>query len=120
MIEKENLSSSRLKTPQRVKQLMSAIAQTITQAKTIRKTKKNLHLAAKLKFFQAPTQTILTNSSAQTLIVYENPNFGKRFINSSDSDITILGDIYNEAATYPLPPLNTLIDFVNSFHYVNE
>ncbi|BCL33604.1 hypothetical protein NSMS1_00510 [Nostoc sp. MS1] len=120
MIEKENLSSSRLKTPQRVKQLMSAIAQTITQAKTIRKTKKNLHLAAKLKFFQAPTQTILTNSSAQTLIVYENPNFAKRFINFTNTETGVLTDIYSESATYTLPGLNTLIDFVNSFHYVNE
>lgn len=117
MIEKENVSSSSIKTPQRLKQLTTAIEQTITQAKTIKKTKKNLHLAAKLKFFQAPTQTILTNSSAQTLIVYENPNFGKRFINSSD---TVLADVYTESTTNTLPALNTLIEFVNSFHYVNE
>ncbi|HEY9800003.1 MAG TPA: pentapeptide repeat-containing protein [Leptolyngbyaceae cyanobacterium] len=117
MIEKENLSTSSIKTPQRVKQLSTAIAQTIIQANTIKKIKKNLHLAAKLKFFQTPTQTILTNSSAQTLIVYENPNFGKRFINSPDP---VLADVYTESATNTLPPLNTLIDFVNSFHYMNE
>lgn len=120
MIEKENISPLGGKTSHRVKQLTTAIAQAISQAQTIKKIKKNLHLAAKIKFFQAPTQIILTNSSAQTLIVYDNPNFGKRLMNSQDPKMTFPDNPFSESTTYLLPALNSLIDFVNSFHYVNE
>ncbi|ABA23996.1 Pentapeptide repeat protein [Trichormus variabilis ATCC 29413] len=120
MMEQENISSLGIKTPHRVKELTSAIAEAISQAQTMKKTKKNLHLAAKIEFFQAPTQTILTNSSAQTLIVHDSPNFGKRFINSSITEMTFSSDVSGESLPHNLPGLNTLTDFVNSFHYVNE
>ena len=82
--------------------------------------KKNLELAAKLNFFRVPTQTILTNSSAQTLIVHYNPNFGKQFINPSELDVGFLADMSSESATSTLPSLNMVVDFVKSFHYISQ
>ncbi|MBW4556428.1 MAG: pentapeptide repeat-containing protein [Trichormus sp. ATA11-4-KO1] len=120
MLEKQNLSQLGLKAPDRVRQLTTLIQQAMNQAQTIRKIKRNLELAAKLTFCTTATQTILTNSSAQTLIVYDHPNFGKRFINSSEPDVTFLPDIASEATIATPPRLNMAVDFVKSFHYISQ
>ncbi|MCF4969807.1 pentapeptide repeat-containing protein [Nostoc sp. CMAA1605] len=118
-IGKEDISLLDLNTLQRAKQLVAPIQEAIVQAKAIRQVKRNLELAAKINFFKAATQTILTNSSGQTLIVHHNPNFGKRFINAADH-VNFLADLSSDSPTPTLPPMNTVIDFVKTFHYVNE
>ncbi|QSJ14984.1 pentapeptide repeat-containing protein [Nostoc sp. UHCC 0702] len=120
MLIKEDLPHLGEKTPHRLKQLIALIQEAINQAQTIRQMKKNLELAAKLNFFRVPTQTILTNSSAQTLIVYYNPNFGKRFINPSELDVGFLAEMSSEYAMSILPSLNMVVDFVKSFHYASQ
>ncbi|MBD2448667.1 pentapeptide repeat-containing protein [Nostoc sp. FACHB-152] len=119
LLNQENVPDLGIKIPPRVKQLTTLIEQAISQAQTIRQMKKNLELAAKLNFFRAPTQTILTNSSAQTLAVYNNPNFGKKFINSSQLDAAFLADKSDDATIAPLS-LNIVVDFLKSFHYISE
>ncbi|WGV27227.1 pentapeptide repeat-containing protein [Halotia branconii] len=120
MLGKEDLPQLGEKTFHRLKQLTTLTQEAISQAKTIRQMKKNLELAAKLNFFRMPTQTILTNSSAQTLAVHYNPNFGKRFIDPADLDVGFLADISSESATSILPSLNMIMDFVKSFHYISQ
>ncbi|MCC5637213.1 pentapeptide repeat-containing protein [Nostoc sp. CHAB 5844] len=120
LLNQENVPDLGTKIPHRVKQLTTLIEQAISQAQTIRQMKKNLELAAKLNFFRAPTQTILTNSSAQTLIVYDNPNFGKKFINTSQLDAAFLAEKSSEAATLAPLSLNIVVDFLKSFHHISE
>jgi uncharacterized protein YjbI with pentapeptide repeats len=109
-----------LKSPLMVKQLNILLEQAISQATTIKQMKKNIEVAAKLNFCKAPTQIILTNSSAQTLIVYDHPNFGKRFINRSAINTSAYDDISNESIKYDiLLSLNMVVDFVKGFHYIN-
>lgn len=118
IIEKEDTSSLELKTLQRVKQLINRIEEAIVQGQKIRQMKKNLELAAKINFFKAPTQTILTNSSGKTLIVHHNPNFGKRFLCASDH-VNFLGDSPDTSVKPTLPASNIVLDFVKTFHYIN-
>ncbi|MBW4562763.1 MAG: pentapeptide repeat-containing protein [Mojavia pulchra JT2-VF2] len=120
MIRGEDISLLGLKTPHRVRQLRTLIEEARNQAQIIRDMRKNLELAAKLNFFKAPTQTILTNSSAQTLILYDNPYFGKRFINPLDANATFFDNITSESAQYMLPSLNMVVDFVKSFYYIEQ
>jgi len=108
------------KSPHMVKQLNMLLEQTMSKATTIKEMKKNLEVAAKLNFCKAPSQIILTNSSAQTLIVYDNPNFGKRFINRSSLNTSVYDDKSNEPTKYILPSLNMVIDFVKGFHYISH
>jgi uncharacterized protein YjbI with pentapeptide repeats len=109
-----------LKSPLMVKQLNILLEQAISQATTIKQMKKNIEVAAKLNFCKAPTQIILTNSSAQTLIVYDHPNFGKRFINRSAINASAYDDISNESIKYDiLLSLNMVVDFVKGFHYIS-
>lgn len=120
MLNKEDIFHLGLKAPDQIQQLTRLIQEAISQGRIITQMKRNLELAAKLKFCRRPTQTILTNSSAQTLIVYDHPNFGKRFMNSSAPDMKFLPKISSEAATFIPPDVNMLVDFVNSFHYISQ
>jgi 16S rRNA G966 N2-methylase RsmD len=118
-VVKEDISPLELKTLQRVQELITLIEQTVAQAQKIRQGKKNLALAAKINFFKVATQTILTNSRGQTVIVHHNPNFGKRFVSAGDH-VNFLGDSLDNSAKPTLPALNIVIDFVKTFHYINE
>ena len=119
ILANQNLKS--LKSPLMMKQLNILLEQAMSQATTIKQMKKNIEVAAKLNFCKAPTQIILTNSSAHTLIVHEHPNFGKRFINRSALNASVYDDISNESITYDiLPSLNMVIDFVKGFHYISH
>ncbi|BAY29469.1 pentapeptide repeat-containing protein [Nostoc carneum NIES-2107] len=120
MIKSEDLSQQGLNTSHRVRQLRAAIAEAKNESQKIREMQKILELAAKLSFFKTPTQTILTNSSAQTLILYDHPYFGKRFINQPDGSAALFDKMSNETAQNILPALNMVIDFVKSFHYIEH
>ncbi|MBD2246038.1 pentapeptide repeat-containing protein [Nostoc sp. FACHB-888] len=117
VVVNQNLKS--LKSPQSVKELSILIEQAMSQATTIKQMKKNIEVAAKLNFCKAPTQIILTNSSAQTLIAHDNPHFGKRFINRSALNASAYDDTSSEATKYILPSLNMVMDFVKGFHNIN-
>ena len=118
VIANQNLKS--LKSPHIGKELNIILEQAMSQATTIKQMKKNIEVAAKLNFCKAPTQIILTNSSAHTLIAHDNPQFGKRFINRSALNASAYNDISSEATKYILPSLNMVIDFVKGFHYVGH
>ncbi|MBG1265313.1 pentapeptide repeat-containing protein [Nostoc sp. WHI] len=120
MINSEVVANQDFKLPQMVKQLNILVEQAMSQATTIKPMKKNIEVAAKLNFCKAPTQIVLTNSSAHTLIVHDNPNFGKRFINRSALNASAYDDISSESTQYRLPSLNMVMDFVKGFHYISH
>jgi uncharacterized protein YjbI with pentapeptide repeats len=119
-IKSEDISKQDLKSLDRVKKLTTLLEQAIVNADVIKEMKKVLEIAAKLNFFQAPTQTILTNSSAQTLTVHDHPNFGKRFINRSDVNRPVYDDENShEVTNFILPSLDIVVDFFKGFHYMS-
>ena len=118
VVANQNFKS--LKSPQIVKELNILVEQAMSQATTIKQMKKNIEIAAKLNFCKAPTQIMLTNSSAHTLIAHDNPQFGKRFINRSALNASAYDDISNEATKYILPSLNMVMDFIKGFHYISH
>ncbi len=120
MINSEVVANQDLKSPQMVKQLNILVEQAISQVAIIKQMKKNIEVAAKLNFCKAPTQIVLTNSSTCTLILHDNPNFGKRFINRSVMKASAYDDISSESTKYRLPSLNMVMDFVNGFHYISH
>lgn len=119
IINNKVVANQDLKLSHMVKQLNILVEQAMSQATTIKQMKKNIEVAAKLNFCKAPTQIVLTNSSAYTLIVHDNPNFGKRFINRS---VNTSADDYlsHESTKYILPSLNMITDFVKGFHYISH
>lgn len=117
IINREDISTQGENKSDRLKQLSALIEEARNNVDVIRQMQKNLEIAAKLNFFQAPTQTILTNSSAHTFIVHDHPNFGKKFINRG-----AINGSYDEnshaSTNVILPSVNTIVDFVKGFHYI--
>jgi len=117
MIMSQDLTKLSLEAPEHAKQLTTLLSQAKDNAAAINKMKQKLEVAAKFSFFQAPTQTTFTNSSAQNLIVYNHSNFGKKFINHSDVNPSVSDNISNEAAKSIIPSMSMVVDFFQGFHY---
>jgi hypothetical protein len=71
----------------------------------------------KVKFLQAATQVKVTNSSDQTIDIYQDPGFGQRLIPSS-SAFNAVKNRKMKANQSNLPSLETLVDFVQGFYYL--
>ncbi|MBK1986829.1 pentapeptide repeat-containing protein [Sphaerospermopsis aphanizomenoides BCCUSP55] len=115
IVRQEVIANQSFKSPVLAKKLISLLEVAINKSKTIKQTKKNLEVAAKLSFFKAPTQTILTNSSDQCLTIYDSPNFGKRFVNRSP--VGAADDSPNESE-YIMASSRMIIDFVQGFYFI--
>jgi len=120
MIISEDIAKLGIKAPECVKKLTTLLEQAMENAATINRMKKKLEIAAKFNFFQAPTQTILTNSSAKNLVLHNHPNFGKKFINHSDVTSSVFGEISTEAEKFMIPPRSMVVNFFQGFHYINS
>ncbi|MCV3212495.1 pentapeptide repeat-containing protein [Plectonema radiosum NIES-515] len=117
IINREDTSLEGEDKSDRLKQLSALIEEARNNADVIRQMQKILEIAAKVNFFQTPTQTILTNSSAHTLIVHDHPNFGKKFINRGAINASY-DESSHTSTNVILPSVNTIVDFVKGFHYI--
>ncbi|NET02821.1 MAG: pentapeptide repeat-containing protein [Sphaerospermopsis sp. SIO1G2] len=116
IIRQEAINTKNSKLSTLAKKLVPLLEQAINKSKNIKQTKKNLEVAAKLNFAKAPTQTIITNSSAQSLVIYDHPNFGKKFVKrmnaSSEHNIS--------ESEYIMPSINMILNFVENFYVINQ
>lgn len=119
MLRGEDISERVLKTPQKIKYLSNLLEDAMGNAAVIKQIKKILELTVKLSFFQAPTQTVLTNSSSQTLVLYESHKFGKHFANRPDANSSSY-DSSGDTAKMIMPSLGMIVDFVKGFHYIEQ
>ena len=117
MLRGEDIAERVIKAPQRVKRLSNLLEEAMGNAAAIKQMKKILELTAQLNFFKASTQTILTNSSAQTLTLYESPKFGKPFANRSDVSPSVY-DSSGDSGKLIMPSLGVIVDFVKGFHHI--
>ena len=104
---------------QQMQKITSLLEQVIQNLDAIRDNTKTLGITAKLNFFKAPTQTILTNSSAKNLMIYDSPNFGKRLIDHSQIEASLYEDELSEISKARQPSLNKIIDFFKGFHHLH-
>ncbi len=102
-----------------MQKLTSLLKQAMQNVKIIKNATKILGIAAKLNFFQAPTQTILTNTSAKNLMIYDSPHFGKRLIDHPQIEAALYEDELSELSKSRQPSINAIADFFKGFHYLN-
>lgn len=69
----------------------------------------------RMAFFQAPTETILVNSSDQMLSVYRNGRFGKHITDRSENSVPDL-----RGSRTVMPSFSTVVDFVRGFYYLDR
>ncbi len=117
MILSEDLAKLSLSSPEQIKQLTTLLKRAIDNAIAINKMQQKLEVGAKFNFFQAHTQTILTNSIAQNLILHNHSNFGKKFINHSDVNPSVSDNMSDEAVKSIIPSMSMVVDFFQGVHY---
>ncbi|MBO3457442.1 pentapeptide repeat-containing protein [Aetokthonos hydrillicola Thurmond2011] len=120
MIISQDIAKLGLKAPKSVKLLTTLFEQAMDHASVVNYKKQKLEIAPKFNFFQVPTQTILTNSSAQNLIVYSHPNFGKKFTDIPDVKYSVADEISHTTTKSMIPSLDMLVDFFQGFHCVSN
>jgi uncharacterized protein YjbI with pentapeptide repeats len=103
--------------PYLFQELTTLIEKARDKATVMRQVKNILKITSKLNFFQAPTQTILTNSSAQSLIIHDHPRFG-RLIDTSNNHASDYNEHSLDTAKAIVPSLSLVIDFFQGFHYI--
>jgi uncharacterized protein YjbI with pentapeptide repeats len=111
--------NGQLITIQQMQRLTNLLEKATKNANSIKDATKILGITAKINFFQAPTQTILTNSSAKNLMIYDSPHFGKRLIEHPQIEAELYEDELSELSKSRQPPIKAFQDFFKGFHYIN-
>ncbi|MEA5596802.1 pentapeptide repeat-containing protein [Rivularia sp. UHCC 0363] len=111
--------NGQLITIQQMQQLNNLLEQAKANANSIKDATKILEIAARLNFFQAPTQTILTNTSAKNLTIHDSPHFGKRLIDHPQIEADLYEDELSELSKSRQPSINAIADFFKGFHYLS-
>lgn len=103
----------------RIQQLSNTLGQTLNQANALDLSKIIPPAMEGTSFFKAPTHTILLNSSDQTLSLYHDPSFGKRFMNPNNP---VNNKASNPQQNMPMvmPPLSALVDFIRGFYSIDS
>ncbi|HEY9741181.1 MAG TPA: pentapeptide repeat-containing protein [Coleofasciculaceae cyanobacterium] len=116
-LQSQDLESLGLTEQKRIEELMVVLNQAIEEIKAINSLKVAPDLRPPANFFQAPTHTVVTNSSDQALNVYYHRDFGKYLMNQS----SLPGRSKNGLKQMPeaaLPPVGRVIEFIKAFDYV--
>jgi uncharacterized protein YjbI with pentapeptide repeats len=102
-----------------IQQMITNFHQAIHQINTIDLAKLRPKQVKLNHFFQAPTNTIITNSSDQTLNIYYHPAFGKYWMSQASTQA------HSSKASSPLseltlPPVNLVLEFIKTFDYLKK
>jgi uncharacterized protein YjbI with pentapeptide repeats len=118
-LQSEDLETLGITEPQRIRQFVTALSQAIEQIDAIAPLQQVPGLMSPIDFFQAPTNTVVTNSSNQSLNIYCHPTFGKPLMHQS----SLQGRFKNALIPMPestLPPVGTVVEFIKAFDYVEK
>jgi hypothetical protein len=118
-LSSQGLENLGIQERQRIKQLATALSQAIEQIEAINPLQITSNLRASTSFFQAPTHTVVSNSSNQSLNVYYHPAFGKHLMNQSSLSGRFRSTSV-ETLESMLPPVGSLLEFIQSFDYVGQ
>ncbi len=119
LLQSSEIDNLNIKEPQRIQDMSSILIKGLSKIFPVKLLKNSLGISEHLKFFQSPTQTVLTNSSDQTLNIYHHPRFGKRFVKSSSfsnpDQVTSI-----EPVKHTLPSASVVVDFIKNFPYLSK
>lgn len=117
MLQSQEIEILGIKNTHSIEETAILLSKELSNIFDLKLLKATFGISEKLNFFQAPTQTVLTNSSDQTLNVYHHPSFGKRFVkaasfNNPDQVTSI------EPIKYTMPSASVIVDFIKNFPQV--
>ncbi|MBZ8178973.1 MAG: pentapeptide repeat-containing protein [Oscillatoria sp. PMC 1051.18] len=97
---------------QRIKQISISLNRAIAKLNQFELPNLDRLPAESANFFQAPTQTVLTNSNDQTLEIYRRPVFGKRLMQQSNLYHRAKKTSQSRSSEATLPSVKTAIEFI--------
>ncbi len=97
--------------------IRNVLNQAMEKVKEIKTSPTFSRIVQRGKFFQAPTQTILTNSGNRTLDVHHHPNFGKRLVNLT-AGIGLPPSSLIGGPSLNLPPVSIVVNFIKGLNSV--
>jgi uncharacterized protein YjbI with pentapeptide repeats len=110
-----------VKDANRIAKLSVSILKKMRQVSTIERPQLSSETGAESEFFSAPTQIVMTNSSAHSLSLYHNPLFGKRYLHGSGMAATPHGNpLKSKPITIALPPQGIALEFIQGFYSLEE
>jgi hypothetical protein len=118
MLQAYAINSHSMDALRQIKQLSTALSQTIHKVNEINLSAMTDTSEETQQFFEAPTQMALNNSNDQSLQVYYDPNFGKRFLPSSGSLKPTSTGTNMKATKFSLPSVEELVEFIEGFYYL--
>lgn len=119
MLQSTELGTFSNKEQKQIQQLIKALNQALTRINSTDTLKVAPGRNQPVPFFQAPTHTVVTNSSDQTLNIYYHPAFGKHLMNQ----VSVSDRSQNAAMKTPisiLPPIDSVIEFIKALDDVGS
>lgn len=118
-IQSQDLQSLGIQQQQQLWQFITAVSQSLTQIESINRLKIVPTLQKPVDLFKAPTHTVVTNSSTQSLNIYYNPAFGKPLMNqASSSELSTSTSI--QMSELLQPPMDTVVEFIRACGYTGQ
>lgn len=118
-LKSQNLDELGIKKPKQIQQLITEISQAIEQIDSFENYQIIVQNIKKLNFFQAPTHTVIINSSNQDLNIYNHPNFGKYLLTISSLREN-LQKVVIPTPEFIMPPVAAINEFIKSFDYLEQ
>jgi uncharacterized protein YjbI with pentapeptide repeats len=112
LLRSQQLETLGIEQREEIEQCLTALEQAIAQIEAVNPLTVNSNPLESVDFFQAPTNTVITNSSDRSLSLYYHPAFGKPMMNQ----FSLLSRPKTESKTpeSTLPPLETVVEFIKA------
>ncbi|MEP0916754.1 pentapeptide repeat-containing protein [Leptolyngbya sp. DQ-M1] len=94
--------------------LVTTLSQSIQKVDTAKLLRAIPVAIQKIRFFRAPTRSTLFNSAHRSILLYDNPQFGKRRIKYSEAEAEFA--FLAQPATFVPPTQTEAVDFLQGFH----
>ncbi|HEY9729641.1 MAG TPA: pentapeptide repeat-containing protein [Chroococcales cyanobacterium] len=114
LLRSPELGTMEIEDREQIERCTTALQNAIAQLEAINPLQVNSELLASNSFFQAPTNTMVTNSSDRSLSVYYHPAFGQPILNQP----SLLSHFQTDSMQTPetaLPSLETIVEFIKAF-----
>jgi len=119
MIQPQTANNLGVRVSNLVAQLSVDLTQTIRKIGEMKIQPVRLDNETVSTFSQSPTETILSNSSAESLMVHYHPDFGRHLINLPGVNKNLINPAI-KAQRLTTPPINTVIEFIKGFYQLGD
>lgn len=118
MLQGYAIKSHSMEILKQIKQISRALSQTMQNTQNMKLDIPKNSEGRTVNFLHAPNHLIVANSSDKTIDIYQHPSFGKRLIPSSSANFVSNIKMKNQPAN--MTSLETLVDFVQGFYYLEK